>query len=192
VHVETLAMGGARATSDLAQGLATTYSAAERMKVLHGAVGLTEIDALEQVDSPRLGADGRLEAAQCARADLAQILRPRFEEILELMDMRLSKASSGARPLPRRIVMTGGSSLTPSLRELAEDVFRAPVRLARPTLIRGLGETYSSPAFASAAGLLRWELLGAPDAARTQGDKAGVDAGAGLFRRVASWLQENF
>jgi cell division protein FtsA len=196
MHVETLPMGGARATSDLAQGLGTTSSAAERMKVLHGAVGLTEIDALEQVEGPRLGPDGRLEAATCARAELAQILRPRFEEILELMDMRLSKASSGSRPLPRRIVMTGGSSLIPSLRELAEDVFRAPVRLARPTLIRGLGDNYSSPAFASAAGLLRWGLVGLADAARSEGDKAGVrggaEPGAGLFRRVGVWLKENF
>ena len=40
LHVETLPMGGSRATSDLAQGLGTTFAAAERMKVQHGAVGL--------------------------------------------------------------------------------------------------------------------------------------------------------
>jgi cell division ATPase FtsA len=117
-------MGGSRATSDLAQGLGTTFAAAERMKTLHGAVGLSEVGALEMVEAPRLGPDGRLEAYQCSRADIAQVLRPRIEEILELMDGRLSKASAAGRPLPRRIVLTGGSSQLPSLQELAEDVFR--------------------------------------------------------------------
>ncbi|RYD92573.1 MAG: cell division protein FtsA, partial [Alphaproteobacteria bacterium] len=155
VHVETLPMGGSRATSDLAQGLGTTFAAAERMKTMYGAVGLSEVGALDMVEAPRLGPDGRLEAHQCSKADIAQVLRPRIEEILELMDGRLSKASASGRPLPRRIVLTGGSSQLPCLQELAEDVFRAPVRLAKPANVKGLGETYSSPAFAAAAGLLR-------------------------------------
>jgi cell division protein FtsA len=192
IHVEALPMGGARATGDLAQGMGTTFAAAERLKTLHGAVGLTEMDALEMVEAPRLGPDGRLESAQRARAELAQILRPRYEELFELMDMRLSKASAAGRPLPRRIVLTGGGALLPSIRELAEDIFRAPVRIALPSNVKGLGETYSSPSFATAAGLLRWELLGAPDAMRTGAETGGGDAGEGLFRRVTGWLQENF
>ncbi len=192
VHVETLPMGGARASSDLAQGLGTTFAAAERLKTLHGAVGLSDVGALEMVEAPRLGPDGRLEANLCSRADLAQVLRPRIEEILELMDGRLSKASATGRPLPRRIVLTGGSSQLPCLQELAEDVFRAPVRLAMPANIKGLGETYSSPAFAAAAGLLRWELMSGPDASRGSGDRSATDQGSGLIKRVFGWVQENF
>jgi cell division protein FtsA len=192
LHVETLPMGGARATSDLAQGLGTTFAAAERMKVQHGAVGLSEAGALEMIEAPRLGQDGRLEAHQCSRADIAQILRPRIEEIMELMDGRLSKASAAGRPLPRRIVLTGGSSQLGCLKELAEDVFRAPVRLAKPTNVKGLGETYSSPAFAAAAGLLRWDLMGGPDAARASGDRIATDQGGSLVKQVFGWVQKNF
>lgn len=192
IHVEAMPMGGARATADLAQGVGTTFAAAERLKTLHGAVGLTEMDALEMVEAPRLGPDGRLESAQRARADLSQILRPRYEELFELMDARLSKASAAGRPLPRRIVLTGGGSLLPSIRELAEDIFRAPVRIALPSNVKGLGETFSSPSFAAPAGLLRWELLGAPDAIRAGVESVGGTSGAGLFRRVTGWLQENF
>lgn len=191
IHVETLPVGGARATSDLAQGLGTTFAAAERLKITHGAAGLTGGAALEMVEAPRLGPDGRLESAQCMRADIAQVLRPRMEEIFELLDERLSKASAAGRPLPRRIVLTGGSSQMPCLRELAEDIFRAPVRFARPSNVKGLGETCSSASFSAVAGLLRWELTGVQDAARTRSDRSG-DPGAGVFRRVTGWLQENF
>src|SRR5262249_33649988 len=120
------------------------------------------------------------------------VLRPRIEEILELLDSRLSKASASGRPLPRRIVLTGGSSQLPCLRELAEDVFRAPVRLAKPANAKGLGETFSSPSFASAAGLLRWELLSSSESSRGGAAGSSGDHGAGLFRRVTGWLQENF
>jgi cell division protein FtsA len=192
LHVETLPMGGSKATSDLAQGLGTTFAAAERMKIQHGAVGLAEVDALDMIEAPRLGPDGRLEAHQCSRADIAQILRPRIEEILELMDGRLSKASASGRPLPRRIVLTGGSSQLACLKELAEDVFRAPVRLAKPANVKGLGETYSSPAFAAAAGLLRWDLMGGPDPSRASGDRTTVDQGGSLVRQVFGWVQKNF
>jgi cell division protein FtsA len=120
------------------------------------------------------------------------VLRPRIEEIFELVDMRLSKASAAGRPLPRRIVLTGGSSQLPCLRELAEDVFRAPVRLARPANVKGLGETYSSPSFAAAAGLLRWQSMSVPDTSWGGVDRSAGDHGPGLFRRVTGWLQENF
>jgi cell division protein FtsA len=192
LHVETLPMGGARATSDLAQGLGTTFAAAERMKVQHGAVGFSDAGALEMIEAPRLGQDGRLEAHQCSRAEIAQILRPRIEEIMELMDGRLSKASASGRPLPRRIVLTGGSSQLACLKELAEDVFRAPVRLAKPANVKGLGETYSSPAFAAAAGLLRWDLMGGPDAMRANGDRIASDQGGSLAKQVFGWVQKNF
>lgn len=192
LHVETLPMGGSKATSDLAQGLGTTFAAAERMKIQHGAVGLAESGALDMIEAPRLGPDGRLEAHQCSRADVAQILRPRIEEILELMDGRLSKASASGRPLPRRIVLTGGSSQLGCLKELAEDVFRAPVRLAKPANVKGLGETYSSPAFAAAAGLLRCDLMGGPDPLRTSTDRAASDHGGSLARQVFGWVQKNF
>ena len=192
LHVETLPMGGARATSDLAQGLGTTFAAAERMKVQHGAVGFSDVGALEMIEAPRLGQDGRLEAHQCSRAEIAQMLRPRIEEIMELMDGRLSKASASGRPLPRRIVLTGGSSQLACLKELAEDIFRAPVRLAKPANVKGLGETYSSPAFAAAAGLLRWDLMGGPDAMRANGDRIASDQGGSLAKQVFGWVQKNF
>lgn len=193
LHVETLPMGGSRATSDLAQGLGTTFAAAERMKINHGAVDLTEVDALEMIEAPRLGPDGRLEAGQRSRADLAQILRPRVEEIFELLDERLSRASAAGRPLPRRIVLTGGASQLTSLKELAEDVFRAPVRLAIPSAnVRGLGETFGSPAFAAAAGLLMWDPSMGADPSRAGDARGGDGDRSGAFSQFKGWMRENF
>lgn len=192
LHIEALPMGGAWATSDLAQGLGTTFAAAERIKTAHGAVGFAEASPIEQVEAPRLGTDGRLESAHCTKAELADVLCPRIEEILELIDTRLSKASAAGRPLPRRIVLTGGGSQMEGLVELATDVFRAPVRIAKAANIRGMGESFSSPSFAAAAGLLRSELVGKPGAIRAGIDRSSGVSGQSLYRRVISWLRENF
>ena len=191
IHLDSMSIGGARASADLAQGLGTTFAAAERLKTLYGAVSLTDVAAFEMVDAPRLGEDGRLEAAQASRSEIAAILKPRFEEIFELLEIRLSRASAKGRPLPRRIVLTGGASQLPGMRGLAEAIFRAPVRLARPNRITGLGETFETPAFASAAGLLKWELSGASGAVSTS---YGVQRQmqTGLFHRAASWFRDNF
>lgn len=191
IHLDTLPIGGARASADLAQGLGTTYAAAERLKTLYGAVSLSDIPAFEMVDAPRLGEDGRLEAAQASRSEIAAMLKPRFEEIFELMEIRLSRASAKGRPLPRRIVLTGGACQLPGMRQVAEGIFRAPVRLARPNRIAGLGETFETPAFAAAAGLLKWEMSGAAGAAVTSHGFQRQAVG-GLFHKAASWFRENF
>ena len=123
IHQDYLLVGGSRASSDLAQGLGSTFAAAERLKTLYGAVTLTDIAGFDMVDAPRLGEDGRLEASQASRSEIAAMLRPRVEEILELLELRLSRASARGRPLPRRIVLTGGACQLPGTREVAEAVF---------------------------------------------------------------------
>jgi len=193
IYLDSIPVGGSRASSDLAQGLGTTFAAAERLKTLHGAVALTQVQAFDVVDAPRLGEDGRLEAGTTSKAELTNMLRPRFEEVLELLEKRLSKASAQYRPLPRRIVLTGGASQMPGIRDVAEEVFRAPVRLARPARVTGLGETYQVPTFSAVSGLLKWEMTGGAGAVAPMLSKSrGVSNGSSIIERATNWLRENF
>ncbi|MFC7291917.1 cell division protein FtsA [Hirschia litorea] len=193
IYLDSVPVGGARASSDLAQGLGTTFAAAERLKTLHGAVALSQVHAFDVVDAPRLGEDGRLEAGTTSKAELTNMLRPRFEEMLELLEKRLSKASAQYRPLPRRIVLTGGASQMPGMRDVAEEVFRAPVRMARPSRTTGLGEMYQTSAFSSAAGLLKWEINGGAGAVAPMYGKSRMPlSGGSIFRKATDWLKENF
>ena len=192
IFLDAMPAGGLLASADLAHALGTTQAAAERLKTLHGAVGLSDISAFEKVDAPRLGEDGRLEAGQVSRSDLSTILRPRMEEILEIMEMRLSKASRDGRPLPRRIVLTGGACQLPGMRDVAEAVFRAPVRLARPYKVAGLGEMHNTSAFATIAGLLKWSAAGGYGAGGEGAFGSEDEAEASLLRRATSWIRENF
>ena len=185
--------GGALVTADLAQGLGTTFAAAERLKSVHGHTDLRASGLAERIDCPSLGDDGRLASSRRPRQDLAQIIAPRLEETFELVKIRLN-GSDLRKVMPKRIVLTGGASQLPGVKEVAARVLGSPIRLGRPIHAEILGETLASPAFATAAGLLTYGSTGRVDVMQTglmQAGRAGLSPRK-VVGRTVEWLKENF
>lgn len=185
--------GGAHVTADLAQGIGTTFAAAERLKNVYGTADLEGPGLSERIEAPRLGDDGRLHASRIERGEIARIIAPRVEEIFEMAQKLL--ASSDIRTvLPQRIVLTGGASQLPGVREVAGRILRAPIRLGRPVLAESLGEQLATPAFSTASGLLLYPELGFADAVRAGMASLEAEAGSGpgWMNNVLYWLKENF
>ncbi len=157
VHAETIAAGGVRLTRDLAQKLETTFAAAERVKLAFGAVR-GACDPREAVPAPRLGNDGRLEAATALRGAIADALTPRLVEIFLLVRDRLARAGFSGANAPARAVLVGGGAQAPGIRELASDTLGMPARIGRPLDVCGFDHGEAGPGYAAAAGLLRWRL----------------------------------
>jgi cell division ATPase FtsA len=61
--------------------------------------------------------------------------------------------------LPAGVVLTGGASLLPGMRTIANRVLRMPARLAQPENISGMTDMLRSPAFSTSVGLLRLGLI---------------------------------
>ncbi|MEM1391604.1 MAG: cell division protein FtsA, partial [Pseudomonadota bacterium] len=115
------------------------------------------------------------------------------EEIFEIIKSHLKY--SGLRPiLPRRTVLTGGTSQLSGVRDLASYKLKQPVRLGRPVDADILGENYAHPAFSTAAGLIGYRLKGFADASRAGGASAlaGRSAERGVFGKVLKWIRNNF
>ena len=183
-------VGGMHITSDIAQGLGTTFAAAERIKTLNGTVLRSQGDANQMVKAPQIGDDGRLQAGEVSKARLVSVIEPRATETFELIQQRL-EALCG-KGYPRRAVLTGGGSQLPGLRELAAKTLRMPVRLGKPKAAEKLGDGYAGPAFSTASGLLEWLTVGMPDAVRA-GTTSGPSGGQhkGVVGRALGWLREN-
>lgn len=186
-------VGGAHVTSDIAQGLGTTFAAAERLKTVHGTVDIDGPGHAERIDCPTLGDDGRLQAKRMEKGKLAEIISPRIEETLEIIGTRLAD-SALKKVMPRRGVLTGGGSQIPAIRETATKILAMPVRLGRPVAASRLGETYATPAFSTAAGLLTYILAALPSALREPGAGgfANKDGDARLVNKAFFWIRENF
>lgn len=190
IHSNVIPVGGAHITSDIARGLSTPMAHAERMKTLYGSAIAGQNDESEIIDVPQVGEMERHTANHVPRSVLVGIIRPRVEEILEVVRERLS-ASGVERFAGRRVVLCGGASQLQGMRELAARVLDKQVRQGRPIRVTGLAEATGGPAFATCAGLLTYAQRAQAEAAE-RARPAEMDNGAGKLARIGQWLRMNF
>lgn len=189
VHVDVVPVGGNHITNDIARGLSTPVNFAERMKALYGGALASADDERDTIDVRLIGEGEDAGANPVPRAQLIRIIRPRVEEIFEMVRARL-EASGFADKAGRRMVLTGGASQLQGLRELATRMFGKSVRLGRPRDIQGLAEATGGPAYSTCAGLLHYaqRRRNAPPE-----QAAGIHALAGgRLGRIGQWLHEHF
>lgn len=154
-YTAVLAVGGNHITSDIAQGLHLPLSQAEEIKIQHGHSIQAEVNEHETFDIKPFGEN---EPVEISRAELANIIEARVEEIFALVLQELKRSGYDGL-LPAGIVLTGGSSLLPGIRTMANRIFGVPVRIARPEGLVGMTDRLNSPAFATSVGLLKWAYL---------------------------------
>jgi cell division protein FtsA len=189
VHADGFALGGGHVTMDLARGLNARIADAERIKTLYGSVLTGASDERDMIAVPPVDNDGDAPHF-VSRANIARIIKPRVEEILEMVRDRL--AASPFRAEPRgRVVLTGGSSQLTGLPELAAQVLGRPVRIGRPLGIAGLPEEAKGPAFAVATGLLVYPQAAHLEHFEPRRTRHSA-TGGGYIARVGQWLRESF
>jgi cell division protein FtsA len=192
VHVDALAVGGHHVTMDLARGLTTRVATAERLKTLHGACIASSADERDMIAVPQIDEDERDVSNHLPKAHLVRIIRPRVEEILELVRDRLRKAGFAAQA-GRRVVLTGGASQLVGLPEAARRILEGQVRVGRPLGIKGLPEAAKGPAFSAAVGLLVYPQVAHAEHFEPRAGGMFKSTGTdGYLSRVGRWFRESF
>jgi cell division protein FtsA len=192
VYSEGFALGGHNVTLDLARGLNASVADAERIKTFYGSVLVGGSDERDMITVPAIGEDEREQAQFVPRSAIVHIIKPRVEEILEMVRDRLA-ASSFAAEARGRIILTGGASQMTGLPELAARILGRPVRIGRPLGIAGLPDAAKGAAFAVATGLLVYPQAAHLEHFETRGRRFLMNgAGGGYFARVGQWLRESF
>jgi cell division protein FtsA len=186
-EIHAVPLGGHHVTQDLAFGLSTGRSQAERLKTLYGSVLSRAGDARQQLEVPGVGDPDDPPAQIVPRARLTEIIRPRVEEIFQLVQARL--ADSKVPLAGRRLVLTGGGSELEGVIELAEEMFCMPARLGRARALSGELGIGDLTAATTAIGLLRWS---GEDAGSTFRTRRGTPAIGARLARLGQWLRENF
>lgn len=152
IFADSVRMGGDHVTSDISMGLQVPMATAERIKTFYGGVVATGMDDREMIEIGGDTGDYEHDRRTVNRAELIGIMRPRVEEILEEVRVRLDAA--GFEHLPsQQIVLTGGASQIPGLDGLASKILGQQVRLGRPLRVQGLPQAAIGPAFSGAVGL---------------------------------------
>ncbi len=190
IHADSFAVGGHHVTMDLARGLNTRIAHAERIKTLYGSVLSGGSDERDMIAVPPVSEDQHEPPQFISRARLVRIIKPRVEEILEMVRDRLAASPFAAEPRAQ-VVLTGGASQLNGLAELAGRILGRPVRIGRPLGISGLPEAAKGPAFAVAAGLLVYPQTAHLEHFEPRRTRQLI-TGTGYIARVGRWLREGF
>jgi len=189
VHTDVIPIGGSHVTKDIARGLVTPLDHAERLKTLYGNAMPSANDDRQLIQVPTVGEEEMPEANTVPRSVLVGIVRPRIEEVFELVRDRLKQAGFD-QVAGRALVLTGGASQLPGVREVADRVLDKQARFGRPISMDGMAEAAAGPTFAVCTGLLRYGL--GFRAAETDAQASEPSEPRGRFGRFGQWLRENF
>lgn len=189
IYGDAVRMGGDHVTSDISMGLQVPMATAERIKTFYGGVVATGVDDREMIEIGGNTGDWEHDRRTVSRAELIGIMRPRVEEILEEVRIRLDAA--GFEHLPsQQIVLTGGGSQIPGLDGLASKILGQQVRLGRPLRVQGLPQAATGPAFSSSVGMTLFAAN--PQDEWWDFEIPTENYPAKSFRRAVKWFKDNW
>lgn len=184
-HTAVIPIAGDQVTNDIAVALRTPTQSAENIKIQYACAlkHLANLD--EMIEIPSLGERA---SKRLSRVTLAEVVEPRFEELFTLIQDELRR--SGIEDLlGSGIVLTGGSARMEGVVELAEEIFRMPVRLGVPRDISGMVDIVRNPIYSTGVGLL---LYGVQSLKQHRAEFISSQGFKGVLSRMKSWFQGNF
>lgn len=167
IHLNVLPIGSSHITNDIAIGLKIDIDLAEKIKLEYGTAiyqssGKREmINISEEVEEP----------VSFSKKELAEIIESRLSEIFDLITKDL-KSISKNQLLPAGIVLTGGGSKLPKIKDFVKRELKLPIQIGQ---MSEFTEPLEDPAFSVCAGLvlLSQEDYGTEDQSFSSGSGFG-------------------
>ena len=186
IFSDSIPIGGLHITSDIVRGLGTKSEDAEKIKILHGSTLAKETDEYINLDIPIISDQGEIVTQKVPKSVLIAIIKPRVEEIFELVEQRLSQIKSKPNKINKIILCGGGANLN-NIRELASNTFESNVRIGRPIGLIDLPEIVQTPTFACLTGLLI-KSLEKEKVLNQRGFNTGI---LNYFGKIGNWFDQN-
>ena len=188
VHTAVIPVGGNQVSGDIAVGLRTPRTEAEKVKQKYGCALNSLVSAEETFEVAAVG--GR-KAELRSRQLLCEFIEPRVEEIFMLVQQEIQK-SGFEDMISSGVVLTGGASCMEGMAELAEEVIGMPARVGLPESVGGLVDVVRNPRYATGVGLV---LYGFRHKSPVRSQHGGANARRGvksLWTKTRNWFSEIF
>ena len=117
---------------------------------------------------------------------LIAIIKPRVEEILEIIFARLKKIDPQIDKI-NRVILTGGTSKLVGISNIAKNIFNCNVRIGKPIGLIGVPDIAQSPKFSCLTGLI---LKGFQEKPKSILNSLTNQFGM-RFEKIGSWFREN-
>jgi cell division protein FtsA len=149
-HIDFIGIGSYHITNDLAMALHTPVKEAELIKL-----NISKYSDEDIIEVPLIGDPTNTKSANISL--IKEVMSARINETLIILNELIEK--SGMKNKITSIVMTGGFSKLPNLREIAMPIFgNLSVRIAKPRELSGLFDNLKSPEYSTAVGLILYTL----------------------------------
>ena len=183
-HTSVIPIAGDQVTNDIAVALRTPTQHAEQIKIQHACALSQLAETDEMIDVPSIG---DREPRTIMKQNLTEIIAPRYEELLFLVQAELRR--SGYEDLiAAGVVISGGSSKASGLVELAEEIFHMPVRLGAPYGVSGLTDIVSNPIYSTGVGLVMY----GKDYQQEYSVAAQDNLNESMFERMKNWFSGGY
>ena len=184
-HTAVIPIAGDQVTNDIAVALRTPTQHAEEIKIKYACALRQLANPEETIEVPSVG---DRPPRKLSRQTLAEVVEPRYEELLTLVQAELRK-SGFEEIIAAGIVLTGGSSKMEGVVDLAEEIFHMPVRLGYPQYITGLSDVVRNPIYSTGVGLLLFGRHNRDVGQTNVIQDTGINT---IWTRMKSWFQGNF
>ena len=155
VYGDAIGVGSNNITLDIARGLSTTISSAERLKTLYGSLVSSPSDDHEIIEIPIISGDKNT-FKQITRSNLNAIIRPRIEETLELIWQKIRDNNLRNKKL-NNVVLTGGGAMMDNITKYVETIFASGVRVSSPLEQLNLDNNFKKPNFCDIIGSILYD-----------------------------------
>jgi len=162
LYNDFLPVGSEHITNDISVTFHTPYSAANMIKKQYATLlpsKDTEVENelnIKKVKLPTLGNES--ESKEISLDQIQPILHARIEETLCIIHDKLIE-SAAIESIDGGIVLTGGMTHIPGIKELASMIFaNIPVKIANPRNIQNGYINFNTPSMSTIVGLLLYEL----------------------------------
>ncbi len=155
VYGDAIGVGSNNVTLDIARGLSTTISSAERLKTLYGSLVSSPSDDHEIIEIPIISGDKNT-FKQITRSSLNAIIKPRIEETLEMIWQKIKDNNLKNKKL-NNIVLTGGGAMMDNIEKYVETIFASGVRVSSPIEQLNLDNNFKKPNFCDIIGSILYD-----------------------------------
>jgi len=183
-HTIAIPIAGDQVTNDIAIALRTPARNAEDIKIKHACALQDLADINQMIDIPT---SGDRPVKHISKRALAEVVEARYEELFTLVAAEIRRSGFESM-ISAGIVLTGGASKVEGAAELAERIFKMPVRIGAPQNITGLTDVVNNPMYATGVGLLLYGM----QQRDTQGEMSTQSGINSIWSKMKSWFQGNF
>lgn len=184
-HTAVIPIAGDQVTNDIAIALRTPTRNAEEIKIKYGCALQDLVDCNQMIEIPNLG---ERVAKRLPRRALSEVVEARYEELFSLAQAEIRRSGLEDK-IAAGIVLTGGASKIQGAQELAERIFRVPVRIGKPHNVVGMPDIIQNPIYATSVGLL---VYGLKQRSNQRDAVMGQPNMKTLWSRMKNWFQGNF